>query len=262
MSAFTRDSAHFSLHDFPRLTWRSSMQVLRRWCVDLSACGAWLCYFPLQWFSLVRKEIIFWWSYINQPRSPPRASQLLLLSSSQYEWSVSRRGDPFRFFFLSFSVFFFSLLLPILFLGFEKGGRKLLWNLSKRCGLGWACMGASVPKNGNNRPLSRCCWKTFPQVSFLLCAASSFLDYVTGKQLPVLKQIKGRYAGLSSDSDIRGHFFLRKSQWRWSWPETSSAIPYQALLICVEILSCDDLHISVCLHDPHWSNHPVEQGNV
>lgn len=73
---------------------------------------------------------------------------------------------------------FFLSLLPILlffFLRFEKRGRKALWNLSKRCGLGWACMGASVPKNGNNRPLSLPLEKLFPQVSFLRCKGSQLL---------------------------------------------------------------------------------------
>lgn len=69
-------------------------------------------------------------------------------------------------------IFFFKL---IRLLRFEKGGRKAQWNLSKRCGLGWACMGASVPKNGNNRPLSLSLSllleNFFPScVSFLHCA--------------------------------------------------------------------------------------------
>lgn len=46
-----------------------------------------------------------------------------------------------------------------------------MWNLSG-CGLGWACMGASVPKNGNNRPLSLPVGKLSPP-SF--CAALRLL---------------------------------------------------------------------------------------
>ncbi len=88
---------------------------------------------------------------------------------------------------------YFSSLLPILFLLFEKRGRKALWNLSKRCGLGWACMGASVPKNGNNRPLSLPLENFFPKL--LSCtaklSASSFLDYVIGRLLPVESELEG-----------------------------------------------------------------------
>lgn len=105
---------------------------------------------------------------LNKLKSSTRVLQLLLFSpfQTEYEWSVSRRGVSFS---LCSPYFFFF------FLRFEKRGRKALWNLSKRCGLGWACMGASVPKNGNNRPLSLPLEKLFPQVSFLRCKGSQLL---------------------------------------------------------------------------------------
>lgn len=82
---------------------------------------------------------------------------------------------------------FLSLCSPYFSSALKNGEEKALWNLSKRCGLGWACMGASVPKNGNNRPLSLPLENFFPK--FLSCAAklsaSGFLDYVIGRLLPV-----------------------------------------------------------------------------
>lgn len=69
-----------------------------------------------------------------------------------------------------------------------------------------------MPKNGNNRPLSLPLENFSPK--FLSCAArlsaSSFLDYVIGRLLPVeskLEEIMGRHAGLMSgvnSSAIRG----------------------------------------------------------
>lgn len=86
------------------------------------------------------------------------------LSSHEYEWPVFREG-----------VLTSPPPLPVLVpSAFENGEEKALWNLSKRCGLGWACMGASVPKNGNNRPLSLPLENFFPPkfLSFSLCRRS------------------------------------------------------------------------------------------
>lgn len=70
----------------------------------------------------------------------------------------------------------------------KKRGGKSLWNLREECGLGWACTGASVPKNGNNRPLSLQLEKLFPP-KFLFCSLKassfSFLYYVIARLLPV-----------------------------------------------------------------------------
>lgn len=72
----------------------------------------------------------------------------------------------------------------------------------------WAglAMGASVPKNGNNRPLSLLLENFF--LKFLSrtvkLSPSSFLDYVIDRLLPVeiiLREVKGRYAGLMSRVD-------------------------------------------------------------
>lgn len=48
-----------------------------------------------------------------------------------------------------------TFVAPTLFSSPLETGRKKKTSAGIRCGLGWACQGASLPKNGNNRPRTR-----------------------------------------------------------------------------------------------------------
>lgn len=86
-------------------------------------------------------------SYFHNELHPYTSSKCSFFFRTDYDWFVSASH--------------------ILCLALKNREEKALWNLSKSCGLGWACMGASVPKNGKNRPLSLPLEKVPPQVQFL-----------------------------------------------------------------------------------------------
>lgn len=64
-----------------------------------------------------------------------------------------------------------TFVAPTLFSSPLENGEEKKWTSAGICcGLGWACQGASLPKNGNNRPRTRLL-ENFPAFLFF-----SFLE--------------------------------------------------------------------------------------
>lgn len=171
----------------------------------------------------------------------------------------------------------FPSLLPILVLCFEKGGRKTLWNLSKRCGLGWACMGASVPKNGNKRPLSLLLENFSPTFFLALRSSRLLVSWIMSsagcyRSKADKGEVKERYAGPMSGVNSRQSFFGHQEAIEsHCCPFPVYKSHHAAKRVCIgledalspcclvhpyhkqarisgETLACDDLHISA----PAW----------
>lgn len=135
--------------------------------------------------------------------------------------------------------------------------------------MGWACMGASVPKNGNNRPLSLLLENFSPSFFLALRSSRLLVSWIMSsagcyRSRADKGEVKERYAGLMSGVKSRQKCLVIVSCWhsfRGVWyikvimQQTGKFhlavlfCPYhKQVRICGETLACDDLHIPV----PAW----------